>query len=185
MKGIVFNLFEQVVVDAHGDDAWDDLLASAEVDGAYTSLGNYDDAQFHRLTAAAAARFGRTEDETVLWFGRLAIPILTRKYPMFFEPHSNTHAFLVTLNDIIHPEVRKLYPGADAPDFDFSWPEENVLVMEYRSSRQLCSFAEGLIHGTAKHYSERVEVQHDRCRKRGDDVCAMRCTFLGANDERG
>ena len=33
MKGIVFNLLEQVVTDAHGVAAWEDLLDDAGVDG--------------------------------------------------------------------------------------------------------------------------------------------------------
>ena len=38
MKGIVFNLLEEVVTEAYGADAWDSLLDAAGLDGAYTSL---------------------------------------------------------------------------------------------------------------------------------------------------
>ncbi|MBN3851729.1 heme NO-binding protein, partial [Paraburkholderia sp. Ac-20342] len=37
MKGIVFNLLEELVRREHGEDAWDDLLDAAHVQGAYTS----------------------------------------------------------------------------------------------------------------------------------------------------
>ena len=53
------------------------------------------------------------------WFGREALPLLADRYPDFFEQHPRHQPFLLTLNRIIHPEVRKLYPGADVPNFEF------------------------------------------------------------------
>ena len=34
MKGVIFNLLEEAVVDQFGDDSWDDLLDAAELEGA-------------------------------------------------------------------------------------------------------------------------------------------------------
>ena len=45
MKGVIFNVIEEVVGDLFGDETWDDLLETAEVDGAYTALGNYADTE--------------------------------------------------------------------------------------------------------------------------------------------
>ena len=44
MKGVIFNLLERAVTDEYGADVWDDLIDDAGVGGAYSSLGNYDDA---------------------------------------------------------------------------------------------------------------------------------------------
>lgn len=54
VKGVVFNLLEQAVTDAHGDDVWIDLLEEAGVEGAYTSLGSYPDSEIVALVGAAA-----------------------------------------------------------------------------------------------------------------------------------
>ena len=37
MKGIIFNLAEEVVVREHGDDVWDAVLEGAGVTGSYTT----------------------------------------------------------------------------------------------------------------------------------------------------
>ena len=79
-------------------------------------------------------------------------------------------SLMLSLNDIIHSEVRKVYPGADAPDFDFTGSTRDHLVMSYRSRRQLCSFADGLVRGTARHFHEAVLVLHLQCAKRGDEL---------------
>lgn len=177
MKGIVFNLLEEVVRREHGEDAWDDLIETAGITGAYTSLGNYDDGDFACLVSAAAALTGRSTYDVVRWFGREALPLLARKYPALFERHTSARSFVLTLNDIIHPEVRKLYPGADVPEFEYDVSSPDVLVMTYRSARRLCAFAEGLVEGAAVHYGESAVLEQPRCMLRGDEACTFHIAF--------
>jgi len=176
VKGVVFNLLEQLVARDFGEDTWDSLLEASRLDGVYTSLGNYSDEDLVKLVSAAANALSMPPDDVVIWFGRNALPLFATRYPQLFEPHNSTRSFVLTLNDIIHPEVRKLYPGADVPEFDFDL-RDGVLVMGYRSARKLCSFAEGLLFGTADHYGERLTVEQPTCMKRGDDKCVLEIAF--------
>ncbi|MFJ2775459.1 MULTISPECIES: heme NO-binding domain-containing protein [unclassified Kitasatospora] len=173
MKGVVFDLFNEVVSQKYGLTAWEDLINAAGVEGVYTSLGNYPDAEFLKIVAEAASMFGMSEDEIVRWLGREALPIFADRYPVFFERHSSARTFLLTLNDIIHPEVRRLYPGADVPSFRFDTSSDDVLIMSYRSERQLCWFGEGLIEGAAVHFGESVQIKQPRCTGRGDEECVF------------
>jgi hypothetical protein len=177
VKGVVFNVLEEVVTREHGDGTWDRVLQTAGLEGAYTSLGSYPDQDLADLVTAAAGLLDAGEDDVVRWFGRAAIPVFAASYPELFEPHDDTRSFVLTLNEIIHPEVRKLYPGADVPEFDFEPADSGGLVMIYRSPRRLCSFAEGLLSGAADHYGERVAIEHPQCLKRGDDSCRVVIEF--------
>jgi hypothetical protein len=181
MKGIIFNLVEEVVIGQYGEDAWDALLDAAGVDGSYTSLGSYPDEDLFALVGAAATRLDLPADQVVRLLGRESIPLLADRYPTFFDPHTTTSGFLLTLNDIIHPEVRKLYPGAEVPTFGFADSGANELVIRYQSARQLCALAEGFIEGAAVHYGEQVEVDQPECMHRGDQHCLLRCTFADAS----
>jgi hypothetical protein len=180
VKGVVFNLLEQAISREYGEDVWDDLLDAAGLDGAYTSLGSYADEDLGAIVAAASSALGTPPDDVVRWFGRSALPLLAESYPQFFEPHDSARSFILTLNDIIHPEVRKLYPGADVPVFDFDTSSDGVLVMGYQSPRMLCAFAEGLIAGGADHYGEAVSIEQPRCMKRGDSKCVLEISFGSA-----
>ena len=181
MKGIIFNLLEAVVARDHGDETWDALLEAARLDGAYTSLGSYPDDDLTKLVAAASATLGTPADAVMRWFGREVLPLLAERYPSFLSGHASAQSFVSTLNDVIHPEVRKLYPGADVPDFEFHRPSEETLVVRYRSTRKLCALAEGLIDGAAGYYAQVVTIEQPLCMNREDDQCELVCTFSHAS----
>jgi hypothetical protein len=177
LKGIVFNLLEQVVTDEYGAPAWDSVLSAAGLDGGYSAVGSYDDGELGRIVSAASTALETDPDVLVRWFGGRALPLLHTRYPQFFAAHTNARSFILTLNDVIHPEVRKLFPGADAPEFIFDTTDPRVLVLSYVSSRGLCSFAEGLIDGAAAQFGERADIEQRECTKRGDARCVFACTF--------
>lgn len=180
MKGIVFNLLEEVVVRHHGEDAWDDMLEGASLTGAYTSLGSYPDDDIHKLVGVAAQILGLPPFNVLRWFGREAIPSLASRYPAYFSGHTSTRPFVLSVNSIIHPEVRKVYPSADVPTFGFRDEPEGSLLMTYRSARRLCALAQGFVEGAADHFGESVSFSHLQCMHHGDASCLCRITFPGA-----
>ncbi|WP_059017326.1 heme NO-binding domain-containing protein [Mycobacterium sp. M26] len=173
MKGAFFNLLEEVVVANYGDQTWDELLDAAGLDGVYTSLGSYDDDDMTRLVSAAGAALTLPDDEVLRWFGRQAIPHMVKRWPDYFTAHEQTVPFLRSLNDVIHPEVRKLYAGAYCPHFDFTSPANGSLLIGYRSPRRLCGLAHGFILGAADHYGESLTVQHVECMHDGSTRCLV------------
>ena len=177
MKGIIFNLLEEVVTDTYGEQVWDSLLDTTGLPGSYTSLGQYPDHQLEKLVQAASQALGVPPREMLRWFGEAAMPRLAKRYPAFFSMHHATRPFVVSVNHIIHPEVLKLYPGADLPVFDFADGPEGTLVMGYRSPRKLCALAQGFVEGAAAHYHECVTVEHLACMHDGDPECRLRIAF--------
>ena len=173
MKGIVFNLLEQAVIDAHGDDVWIDLLEKAGVAGAYTSLGSYPDEEILGLVTAAADLLVLQPADVLRWFGRAAMPMLAERYQPFFAGHASARSFILSVNDIIHPEVRKLYSGAGCPHFHFGDDAEGRLIIGYQSARKMCHLAHGFVLGAADHFAEDVAVEHAACMLEGDAVCRI------------
>lgn len=173
MKGIIFNLLEEVVVAQHGDAAWDALLDTADLPGDYTSLGSYDDKEIVKLVDAAAGALKISPQEVLRWFGREAMPLLAQRYPAFFVEFRTTLPFVLSVNSIIHPEVRKLYAGAHCPYFRFQQMPDGALQMTYDSPRKLCTLAHGFIEGAAGHFGETAHVEHLHCMHRGDDKCVL------------
>lgn len=177
MKGIIFNLLQEAVTRQYGADMWDDLIDAAEVDGAYTSLGNYADDEVTALVVQAAKALDLSAGEVLRWFGHSTIPMLAERYPEFFTRHDDARSFLLTLNSIIHPEVRKVYPGATPPVFGFDDSQPDALVMTYASRRRLCMLAEGFVTGSAAHFGQQVRMQHAQCMHEGAAHCVFELQF--------
>lgn len=180
MKGIVFNLLEQVIVRHFSEDVWDGLLDRHGLAGAYTSVGSYPDCEFQALVRSASEALGLSVNESVRWFGRRATPILAERYSQFFNAHKDARSFVLSVNSIIHPEVRKIYPDAHCPDFDFEDREDGSLLMGYSSRRKLCELAHGFILGAADHYGQSVDLTHESCMHMGDPTCRMNIVFHAA-----
>lgn len=185
MKGIIFNLVEDAVCEAHGEQVWDQLLTAAGLDGGYTSMGDYPGEELHVLVGAASRALGVPTDEVVRSLGHGAALGLSVQYSQFFTPHGRSIDFVVTLNDVIHAEVRKMSRRADPPEFVFTRVDDAELLVEYRSRRGFCMLADGMLGGTATYFGEQATIVHEQCTHRGDPVCLMRCRFTPATAESG
>lgn len=176
MKGIIFNIVEEVISETAGPETWDELLILTELSGIYTSLGSYPDKELMDLVAAAA-RLSDTPTPALLQLvGRDAIPLLYERYPKFFDDTPDAKTFILSLNTIIHPEVRKLYAGASCPHFDFV-EASDALTLGYNSPRKLCHLALGFIAGLARHYGEHIAMEQATCMHDGASMCRIRLTW--------
>ena len=179
MKGVVFNLLEETVTRSFGANVWDDLIEASGVSGAYTSLGNYPDEEIEALGAAASVALSLDRNAVLRWFGHNAIPVLAELYPSFFEGVADARTFVEGVNNIIHAEVRKLYPGAACPHFRLHADPSGDLVMDYLSARDMCALAQGFVEGVAVWFGQSVEFRHLQCKQQGHDHCTFAMTWAG------
>ncbi|MEX0768192.1 MAG: heme NO-binding domain-containing protein [Microthrixaceae bacterium] len=157
MKGVVFILVEEFVTEQFGADAWDALLEESGLDGVWTTLGSYPDEQLGLLVQAATKQFDLPAEQVQRLVGQGAFAGLAAQYPYLLEQHDSCRTVLLDLNGIIHPEVMKLYPGAQTPEFEVTEQDDGLLHLRYRSPRALGPLAEGLVAGAAAHFGESVE----------------------------
>lgn len=159
MKGVIFNVAAEAIIAFGGEDLWDELLAAAGLDGAYTSLGSYDDGELGALVAAAADKLGLSIEETTEFIGERVFPGLAGRHKNLVAEHDDTVSLLCALNDVIHPEVLKLYPDASVPDFTTLERDGKHLKLLYRSARNMPALAAGLIRGAANLFDEDVAIE--------------------------
>jgi hypothetical protein len=178
MKGVLFNVVEDVVTEALSADAWDDVVERSGVGGAYTSLGTYPDGEMTAVVGEVATATDMSGEETLRLAGQLGFKHLVARAPHLIEPYQDWKAILTALDDIIHPEVLKIYPGADVPRFAVTADGDDLVVV-YTSPRALCALADGLIVGTGTWFETPLTVEHETCVHRGDSSCTMRVTRSG------
>ncbi len=163
MKGIVFTEFLDLVEDHYSVDLVEQLIDSSNLPtgGAYTSVGTYDASEMVTLVTGLSELTGTPVPELLNAFGRHLFGRFVTMFPSFFEGINSSVTFLESVQTYVHIEVRKLYNDAELPEFICETPEPGTLKMEYRSSRNLADFAEGLINGCLAHFGEDAEVRRD------------------------
>lgn len=177
MKGIVFTMLADMVVEKFGLEVWDELLSKAEDDGIYVSTETYPDEALIALVVAAHEKSGIPVNDLVRAFGEYMFPIFYQKNPSFFKEGQTLKDFLLTVDQVIHVEVRKLHPGANLPEFKYVDENDAELTMIYASPRKLCMLAEGLIAGAATHFNTQYTLDHSTCMHDGADSCSLHLTM--------
>jgi len=180
MKGIIFTYLEEFVIQNAGIEAWDLLLESTPLkteNGVFVSPGNYPDEDLFALVIAGSNHLKLPMDKVVYSFGEFVAAKYHQDYGNFFKPGLTTKSLLHSVDQIIHVEVKKLYPDVHLPRFQYEDPAPDKLVMKYYSTRKLCVLAKGLINGIGNIYNENVEIHEPVCLHKGDDHCRLELTF--------
>lgn len=177
MIGLIFNTLESVVVEEFGEDTWDDILEQANSDGVYHGLGSYQDEEITRLVVASAKLLNKEPSEILRWFGQQAAHKFHQKMPDMFTQFDSFFSYILSLNDIIHPHVKELYPNSQVPYFKTISHSDDELIVEYVSARQMCHLAEGLIVGSAEIFQTKVIVEQPKCVHHGAVHCHLRITI--------
>ncbi len=163
MKGMVFTEFLEMVEDQFGWEIAEDIVEESNLPsgGAYTAVGTYD---YQEMVAMVVTLSKKTEvaiPDLLKAYGKHLFGRFNSLYGNFFEGVDGTFQFLSTIDQYIHVEVRKLYPEAELPKFEYEHPNDHTLIMIYSSKRPFADFAEGLLIGCIDHFGESVTIERE------------------------
>lgn len=163
MKGIVFTEFLDFVDEQSSLETTERLIEMSDLPsgGQYTAVGTYDSAEMATLVSNLSSLTGTPVPELFRGFGQALFERLASTNPKFLEGVGSTMEFLPRVQDVVHVEVRKLYPDAELPTFDCNMSAPGVMRMSYRSPRELDDLAEGLILGCIAHFGDDLDLTKD------------------------
>ena len=163
MKGVVFTEFMDMVEQRFSSDMLDDIIGDAQLPsgGAYTSVGTYPHGEMVALVSALSARSGAAVPDLLRAFGEYLFGRFVKGYPAFFIGQNDAFTFLAGIEDVIHAEVRKLYPDAELPRFEVEHHDERRLAIVYSSGRHFEDLAEGLIAGCVAHFGRPATLRRE------------------------
>jgi hypothetical protein len=174
MKGIVFTEFIEMVEQAFSQDTADRMVDECESDlpsgGAYTAVGTYDHREMVCMVVKLAELTGISAPALIKSFGNHLFGRFHDLYPEFFTEVGSAMDFLAGIEDIIHAEVRKLYPDAELPRFDVLRPDNDTLQLTYYSDRHLGDLAEGLIEACIAHYTDPLSLAREDLAEPGQPI---------------
>ncbi|MBU4234302.1 MAG: heme NO-binding domain-containing protein [Desulfobacterales bacterium] len=163
MKGIIFTEFFELVDERFSFETTEHLIEMSHLPsgGIYTSIGTYDPQEIVTLVTNLSTLTGISIPDLLKEFGRHLFKRFLISFPAFFEGIKSPMEFLPRVDDYVHLEVRKLYPDAELPSFACTMPEPGMMIMTYRSKRNLPDLAEGLILACIDYFGESFLVRRE------------------------
>lgn len=175
MQGVVFTVLSDCVIDNFGLPLWNEVLedVAPESGGIYTSSRTYSDDELFSLVGKVAEKTQTPVKDLIKVFGTYMFPHLLNHMPEAVQPGMSLKDFLLSIDQVIHTEVKKMHPGAYLPSIDYEDSCDKTLVMMYTSKRKLCILAEGLITGAAAHFGDDISIAHPECMHDGHEACRL------------
>jgi hypothetical protein len=172
MKGIIFTEFIQLVEEKFGLAVLDEMLDKAGDQGVYTAVGSYDHHHLVKLIVALSQISGTPAEELQQVFGESVFSSLYKTIPVNaqLKECQSVFQFIRHVEEHIHAEVKKLYPDANPPGFEFLSESETQMVFDYKSARCMSQVCLGLVKGCANHFNEDIRVTTQSMDERGQQV---------------
>lgn len=163
MKGIVFTEFMEMVEKEFGIQMVDSITRHQDLEtgGAYTAVGNYSHHELLCMVGQLSAKTSLSHEDLVFVFGKYLFNSFVKHYPQFFEGEFKVLNWLEGIEEVIHSEVRKLYPEACPPRFRCERRSVDELVMFYESDKPFSKLAEGLILGCIEYSKQDFELVYE------------------------
>lgn len=179
MKGIIFNIVESFVTENYGEEVYEDIVAGCELitKEPFVGPGTYPDEDLIAILVEASKQLNVPIPDILKSLGRYAFAKLAGRHPNFLEGYTHPKPFLMTVDGIIHVEVKKLYQGVYLPTFQYQEPAEDQLIITYFSERKLYPFMEGLIDGVGDYFNKPITQSHRIYEKDGNEYCDFHLQF--------
>ena len=172
MKGIVFTEFLEMVEQEFGLETVDYILYKSELksNGVYTSVGTYDFFEMLSLISNLSEKVNIPVQDLIYAYGLYFFKVLHRQHPDIINYYKTPIDLLESVENHIHVEVRKLYPGAELPTFKIKKKDDKSMEMIYYSDRGLYMFAKALIEKTFEHYKKNATINYRLLKEDGTEV---------------
>ncbi|MBU3020783.1 heme NO-binding domain-containing protein [Aestuariibacter sp. A3R04] len=158
MLGIVFTTLIEMLEEKVSPEFADEVITEAKLenDGAYTAVGYYPFSELQKLVGVLVNKTGKPVDVLLYEFGIYLFGKLAKAHGQVMAGRDGILDALSVLDNDIHVQVRKLYPDADLPTFKVVAQTDKTMRLQYYSTRELASLAEGLMDGAAAHFGQRI-----------------------------
>ncbi|NRB36883.1 MAG: heme NO-binding domain-containing protein [Pseudomonadales bacterium] len=172
MKGHIFNLFEDFIIDQAGLGFYQDILSccSFPTDEGFIRTENYPDEKLYELIAIAVKKIGITPREASLSWGEWLLPRLAELVPKEMMDYKHPRDFLKTVDYIHRVELKKLYPDALPPSFSYEDISKDRGVLTYKSHRHLYDLVEGVLIGVASYFHTHIGIRREPAGEGEDEI---------------
>ena len=163
MKGIIFTEFLEMVEQRYSPQVLERMIAAARLPSgaAYTAVGTYDHGEMWSLVIELSKMVDVSVPDLFKSYGEHLFGRLAVVYPKLIGAVGSTFDLLQNLDNVMHREVRRLYPDAELPRFEVIERTPTRMVVVYSSKRHFADLAEGLLRASSRHFGQAMMLARE------------------------
>ncbi len=173
MHGIVHKTLKEYVIERTDEETWTSIIDRTDIEPSlYLPVSHYDDAEIDMILAAVTEMAVQDRRTIERDFGRTLAPELLSTFDAYVKDDW-TFVELLSRMQSVARSVDESTPKATVPDVSCR-QSGDAMIVTYRSERDYCGLAHGILEGIATEYSVGVVVSEEGCVHDGDDACTFR-----------
>ena len=173
MHGIVHKTLKEYVIERTDEETWASIVDRTDIEPSlYLPVSHYDDAEIETILTALTGMAVQDRRTIERDFGRTLAPALLSTFDAYVN-EDWTFAELLARIESVARSVDETTTKATVPELS-SRETDDAMVVTYRSEREYCGLAHGVLEGTANEYGVAVTVTETACVHDGDDACEFR-----------
>ena len=172
MRGIVVVGLEDYICSEYGLSQWHKAIdACLDKDNQLILAAEYyDDETVIEIITFLSEQLDIPITDFITVFGKHLFKTLQGFYSFLLDDIDSFNILLMSLDQVIHSNVKKVHPDAQVPKFTIDSHTEGWTV-KYESERKLCYLAIGLFHGAAEYFGIKINLEHLKCMHNDSDHC--------------
>jgi Haem-NO-binding len=159
MLGLVFTEFVECVETGFGLGTADRVQRACPFHTNFTAVDIYDHQQLIVMVTKLHEATGLPIEQLVRGFGHHIFSSFAKNRADAFAGIKCTEQLLRHVENVIHLDVRSIYPDAELPQFRFPESPAGEIHVEYLSSRPFAELAHGMIESSIQYFGEDWQIK--------------------------
>jgi len=160
LKGCIVNCLKESIINNYGKNKWSEIVVGINIPHIIIDTSNMDDSIFMEVANNTQSILNITYEKLYDIFAEHWIFSYAHKigFAYFLNKYSSSREALPEM-DRIHKVVTINVLGSNPPSFKCTWLDNNILLIEYISDRNLIDLCIALIKAMSKYYKDNVEIE--------------------------
>ena len=161
MKGSIVKCLAELVNTNFGEDKWNEIMRLSGVNPnmEIKAISDIDDNVVVKMVENTCKVLNITKQQACDAFGNYWINTFAPKmYGAYYVKFKTAKQFIMGM-DTVHHIVTKIIQNAHPPRFEVEEVDENTIIVNYISERNMIDFYIGLVKGVGTYFNTTIEIE--------------------------
>jgi len=161
MKGVIVKCLSELIKSDFGEQKWEEIMqrSSGEKPIEFNAVSDIDDQMVFKLVENTCRVLKLSKQQACDAFGNYFVNTFAPKtFAIFYIRFKSAKDFILGMNEV-HEIVTRNLINARPPKFIFEKMDENTVIVNYQSTRNMIDFYMGLVKGVSNYFNTPIDIK--------------------------